>query len=526
MEKSRVIRSAGVVGFWTAVSRLLGLVRDILMAGLFGTSVWMSAFVVAFTIPNLFRRLFGEGALSASFIPIFIEARRRDGEKSAWSLAGRVFILLAVVLGLLVLIGWATAAIALRFCEPGGKAALTLRMLQIMLPYAIFICLAALAMAVLNSCGHFAVPAAAPCVLNIVWITALIAVVPRLGGGQAAAVRVVAWAVVLAGILQVGMQLPALWRRGFRLTGIGNVFRRDERLVRMLRLMIPAALGLAVTQFNVVVDRLLALAVGPWAPAALFFSERMIYLPLGIFATALGTVLLPTYSGHAAGGDLEELKSSLNHGLRQVFFFMIPAATGLLIMAHPIVEMIYQWRNFTAQSTDLTAVALACYAPGLVVFSANKVLVPAFYARQDMRTPVRIGVVTVGLNILLDVLFVCTWPLYYKHAGLAAATVIAESFYALMLGVRLQACIGSPGWRRVLLSGLRQVVAAFFMAVCVFLFQKALGTLLPHTGGKAAAAAGVLASVAVGILSYAAAAAVLRCPELREIFSALVRARR
>lgn len=523
MKNAKIIKSVGVVGGFTLLSRGLGLVRDVLMAGFFGTSVWMSAFVVAFTIPNLFRRLFGEGALSAAFVPIFVESRQKDGDESAWMMARKVVTLVACALIVLVAVGILAITLTMRFAPLSEKAALTLLLTRIMLPYAVFICLAALGMAMLNSFHHFAMPAAAPCLLNVIWITTVLIVGPRWVATPERQITAVAWAVIIAGIVQVGMQAPMLVRYGYR-PGF-SLDWKDARVVRMLKLMGPAALGMAVTQFNVLIDRLLAIWIGTWAPAALFFSERMIYFPLGIFATAMSTVLLPTFSSHAARADHGELNRTLNHSLRNLLFVMIPAAVGLLVLARPLIQMLFGWGHFTAQSVDLTAVALRFYAPGLVVFSLAKIFVPAFYSMQDTRTPVRIGLWTVLINLVLNITFVLTWPLYLKHAGLALATVLAESFYAITLAVLLHRRIGSPGWKQIGASVARCSAAALVMGYAVVIACPFFTEVFQTTGmsAKLVQITAVLFSVILGMLLYLISAGLLRSPELKDIRQALRR---
>ena len=525
MDTQRIVRSAGVVGFWTMVSRLLGLTRDILMAGVFATTLPMSAFVVAFMVPNLFRRLFGEGALSSAFIPVFVETRSHEGDAAAWRLAGRMIRLLAGILVAITLVLLAVASLWLAWGALGEKAAMILSLLRIMLPYLVFICLAALCMAILNSFHHFAVPAATPALLNLVWIAALLLIVPRVGETGAEKIVVIAWAVLAAGVVQLTVQIPVLVRYGFRPRAGGG--RADEKVRRVLLLMGPATLGLAVTQINVVIDKLLAAWVGPWAPAALFFSERLIYFPLGIFATALGTVLLPVMSGHAADRSLDRTLATFRHALRTLMFLMIPASVGLLVLARPIVQMIFEWKAFGEASTSQTTIALQFYAPGLLLFSLNKVLVPVFYAHQDTRTPVRIGLYSVGINLALNVLFVLTWPPMMKHAGLACATVLAAAANSAMLAAVLHRRYGSPGWRSIGAGALRVLAAAAVMGAVAVLLQRGLagwgaGGGLPVKLRQVAAVAGAVGGAAG---AYLLLARLLGCPELEDLRQVLRRRR-
>jgi len=296
LKDGKVIRSAGVVGSFTLLSRGLGMVRDVIIAYHFGTSLLASAFFVAFTIPNLFRRLFGEGALSAAFIPVLIETRTRDGDKAAWDMATKVVTMAAAVLTAIAIIGVLLFSVGLHLPGLTEKWLTTFALSRIMFPYVVFICMAALSMAVLNSYKHFSTSAFAPCLLNLILIATMLIVFPLIGSHPDQRTYVLAWAVLIAGVAQVAIQLPALKRFGcpFKFSSNWN----DPRVKQMLMLMGPAALGMAVTQVNVLVDRMLALWIGGWAAAALTFSERMIYFPLGIIATALGTVLLPTFSSH------------------------------------------------------------------------------------------------------------------------------------------------------------------------------------------------------------------------------------
>lgn len=525
MDRSRVIRSAGLVGAMTLISRGMGFVRDVLMAGYFGTSMAMSAFVVAFRVPNLFRALFGEGALSAAFIPVFVETREREGEAGAWRLARQVFTLTGLALATIVLLGILAATLALQFGGLPPRAVLTLSLLRLLLPYLFFICLAAVAMGALNSYHRFALPAAVPWILNAVWVTAILWVSPHFGERPEERIYGVALSIIVAGALQWGVQIPPLMRLGFR--PVPLLRSGDRRLLRILALMGPAAVGRAVTQVNVAIDTLLAAAVGEWAAAALYFSERLIYLPLGIFATALSTVLLPLFSGHAARGERDAIRVAVNHALRMLMFVMIPASIGLWALSAPIVRMAFEWRQFDQDSTALTVRALRFYAPGLIVFSLGKVFVPAFYGLQDTRTPVRVGIRTVLLNIALSVLFMLTWPLRYKHAGIAFATVVSETINGVWLATLLHRRLGSPGWREIGLSLLRTTAAALLMAVAAAAGQAWLLKQLTAAGWsvKPAQWAAVTAAIAFGIAVFLAAVRAMRSPELADIADAIRRRR-
>ncbi len=477
-------RHSATVGRMTALSRVLGFAREMLMADLFGISLAKSAFDVAFRVPNLFRRLFGEGALSAAFIPMFSDVLEREGREAAATLAARTAGLLAGVLSVIVGIGVVGCHLAAGWVEEGTRAAAVLPLLAIMLPYALLICLVALVMGALNAMRHFALPAFTPVVLNVVWIIVLVAVCPFLPDQGTTRVTALAWGILGAGGLQLVIQLPLLRRLGLRPRLEWGGWH-DPRVRRVLILMAPAAVGMGVIQLNVCIDGILAMWAADWAPAALTYAERLVYLPLGIFATALGTVLLPTFSRQAAQEDTAAIHTTLNAALRHLSMIMTPAAVGLLIMAGPIVRLAFQSESgkFDDLAVLRTTRALWCYAPGLLVFSFQKALAPVFFALKDTLTPTRVAVRIVGLNLVLNILFVMTWPVEWKHAGLACATVLCSGVNAFVLGRLLHRRIGSPGWRQIGATSVRCMLAAIGMAAVLMLVMPTLqgwaGSLTP-----------------------------------------------
>lgn len=519
VNNQNVIRSTAVVSLGTAFSRILGLARLMLMASFFGTSLVQSAFVVAWRIPNLFRRLFGEGALSAAFVPVFSEALVKEGREKAWGFAVAVMTLLGCVLAGIVIVVLGATSLCMKSAAFGGTAAMVLPLLRIMFPYMFFICMVAFCMAVLNSFRHFAVPAFTPVLFNVLWILTLVFVCPRFGDSPEERIYGVAWGILVAGVVQLVVQFPVLVRFGYRPRL--SFDWRDPRIKRVLLLMGPAALAMGVVQINVLIDTVLAFFVGTWAPAALLFADTMVYLPLGIFATALGTVLLPTFSSQAAQADPEGMKRTLNLSIRQLMLVMVPAATGLVVLAHPIIRLLFQSGLFNANSTTQTARALIFYAPGLVVFGLYKVLVPVFYAKQDTRTPVRVAVWAVALNLVLNITFIVTWPREFKHAGLAFATVISSGFSCVMLGWLLHRRMGSLGWGRILGSVARVLVISAVMGATVFLVNRILeGVLSGIRPTKIGQLVTVVADVAVGMTVYVALAALLCKAEMKEIIAA------
>ncbi len=521
MENRNVIRFAITVGGFTMLSRVLGMVRDVLTAGVFGTSLAMSSFVVAFRIPNLFRALFGEGALSSAFVPVFMQSRRQEGEAAAWRLARRVVTLVGAVLLGIVALGIVGMSLWLLRPQVGAEAAAVLPLARIMLPYVFFICMAALAMAVLNSYRLFSVSAFTPALLNITWILAVLFIIPVVRGGPSRQIQALAWTVFAAGAVQLAYQVPSLLRVGWR-PGVDTDWH-DPRVKQVFLLMGPSALGLAVNQVNVMINSLIALYwVGAWAPSALFYAERLIYFPQGILATALGTVLLPVLSDFAAQRKHDEMRGAIHHGLRTLLFVMTPAAIGLFVLAPAIVQMLFEHGSFDPKSTVLTARALSFYAPGLMVFCLAKVFVPAFYALQDTRTPVKVGLCAVTLNLTLNIVSALTLPEEWKHAGMAFSTVISEGFNGLVLAALLRRRLGAFGLRGILAGLGRALGAAAAMAATAFFAERALTTwLYVHLPHKAAQLIGVPLAIALGAAVYFGLARLFRYPELGFVADAL-----
>jgi len=482
---SSILRSAAVVGFMTALSRLLGLVREMAMAFVFGTSALKSAFDIAFVVPNLFRRLFGEGALSSAFVPVFSESVSKDGTERAYAFAVRVISLLALVLGLITLVGILLtypAADLLPKSGPWARWVLPLPMMRIMLPYALLICVAAVLSGILNTFGRFAISSLTPLLLNAVWLAAIVGAAVCVKGtdnpAQQAKLMIIAWSVVVAGVVQIAFQLPALARRGFHFRFDFHGIWSDKKIRRVLVLMGPAALGMGLVQINVCVDKVLAFWADPQAPAALEYAERLVYLPLGMFGTAFMTVLLPAFSRFAATGDRESIRLGAERALRNLSLIMAPCACALVCLSYPVIHLIYNMKggSFDAESNMLSARALACYAPGLVVFCFQKVLTPAFYALQDLKTPVKISLGCLFLNITLNILSVICLPHGWKHAGIAGSTVLCSAVNGTALAILLRRHGISLHYRAFAFTTLKSLLAAGVMAVGAFCALRALAS--------------------------------------------------
>ncbi len=505
----------------TAISRLLGLVREIAMAYFFGTSALKSAFDIAFIVPNLFRRLFGEGALASAFVPVFSETLVKEGRETAYRFAIRVISLLVVVLGMVTLIGILVTYPLATVLPSGSRWLIPLPLLRIMLPYALLICVAALISGMLNTLGKFAISSLTPFLLNFIWIATLFAVCPFLSDNPHTQIQVLSWAILLAGLAQILFQLLALARHGFRFRLCFTELLKDQRLRRVLTLMGPAALGMGLIQINVCVDKFLAYWADPAAPAALEYAERIVYLPLGMFGTAFMTVLLPTFSRQASCGEFTVLRDTLERAMRNLVILMAPCSVALVVLALPVIELIYNIKGgrFDYDSAVLCARALAAYAPGLLAFSFQKALIPAFYGMQDLRTPVRVSLVGLLLNMALNVASVMLLPYGWKHVGIAASTVVTSAVNGFMLAAVLRKRIGAPRTVVLLWPVAKAVFAAVMMGVAVF-FTYALAYRWIGGGGHAVKLVQMLSmgvTVAVAITVYGALMALLSQRELREM---------
>lgn len=514
----RLLRSVAVTGAMTGVSRLLGLVREQLMAYVFGTSLQKSAFDVAFRIPNLFRRLFGEGALSAAFIPVYTGLVNRGETDAANRLVRCMAGFLTAILGAATGLGILLATLLLRWSGAGEKMSAVLPMLRVMLPYAPLICLAGLCMGVFNAHRRFALPALAPALLNLVWIAVLTLVCPFLSDSLETRIHAVAWGVLLAGVLQATLLIIPLRRFGITF-GLDFHWYKNPHVRETLRLMAPTALGMGVLQINVCIDGLLAIWAADWAPSALEYAERLVYLPLGVVGTAFVTVLLPAYSHIAADGGRDELRATLERALRNTAVIMTPAAIGLFVLALPIVELIYGMGKFDHDSAVRTSRALAAYSPGLLIFMVQKTTTPVFYALRQPRIPMLTGIIFVGVNFCLNVALVLTLPQEWKHAGLAASTVATSAMQGAVLVFLLRRHIGNLQWRTLLPVYAGVLFSAALMAAAVLAIHPLLVATTTPLPPKLSQAISTLTAIAAGALIYFAATRLLCRRALQEILS-------
>ncbi len=465
-----LLRSTAVVGSNTLVSRVLGFVRDVVIAHAFGAGAGADAFFVAFRIPNLLRRLFGEGAFSQAFVPVLAEYRAQRVQAEVRELVAHVLGALGATLLAVTVVGVLAAplligAFAPGFVDQADKYALATRMLRITFPYVMLISLTALAAGILNAYGRFAVPAFTPVLLNISLISAALWLAPRLDRPVVA----LAWGVLIAGLVQLAFQFPSLhalgmlvrprWRRG------------HQGVTRILRLIGPALFGVSVAQINLLIDTLIASFLVTGSISWLYYSDRMVEFPLGVFGIALATVILPGLSRQHARGAPERFAATVDWALRWVAVLAPAAAVGLAVLAAPILSTLFERGAFSAHDVEQAARSLTAYALGLPAFVAVKVLAPGYFARQDTRTPVRVGAIAMVANLVLNLLLVGV----LAHAGLALATALSAWLNAglLLRGLRRDRVLrAAPGWSAL---ALRAVVANCLMVIALWAMLGAFG---------------------------------------------------
>ena len=436
----KTIRSVFTVGGFTAFSRVLGLVREMLQSRLIGAGVEQSAFTLAFAIPNMARKLFGEGALTAAFVPVFRGEVERGEVESAKRLARAVMTMVFLILGAVVALAVTGLSVFLNLepgtwnLELGARSVLTAKLVRVLFPYMIFICGAAFGMGVLNALGRFVEGAFMPAFLNLIWIATLGTLCFFPGLDVPTRVTVVCWAILAGGAAQMAFLFRCMRKRGYGFRFLLPDFR-NERFRLVWQNTAIAAMGAGAVQVNYMLDQVLGQCAAPWAAGVIGYAERLMDLPLGVVGVAFGTVLLPTFSGHFAKGDVEGAKTCLRKSILQMMVLMVPASIVTFFCAPWIVWLIYEGHAFDATATVRVARALSVYGLGLCFFSIQKCLIPFFQAQNDMKTPLRVSMQTIVLNAILNVLAVVFLPIEWRHVGLAASTSIC-AFVGCILFVR------------------------------------------------------------------------------------------
>jgi len=507
MQRHQLLGTAGKIGLLTLISRIFGYLRDLTLAIVLGAGFGMDSFSIAFRLANLFRRLFGEGTLSAAFVPVFTEFREQNTEKELWRFASKFFYTIALILAGLVVLQIVFAPTIVGVMAPGfmkieGKWELTVFLNRIMAPFMFFIGLSAVLMSILHSLRCFAPSAASPIMFNVMIIFSAFTVAkwfddPAIG---------IAIGVLFGGACHLFFQVPAAWKRGMRF--IPSVSFTHPAIRQVSRLMIPGLFGIGIVQINLLVDALMASFLPEGSVSSLYYAGRVQELVLGIFTVSLATVILPELSLQALRHDDEKMKETLSFSLRMNAFITIPAMVGLVVLAHPIVSVLFQHGKFTSTDTERTTLALVFYALGLFSIGGIRMIVPAFYAVKDTTTPVKCAVVALGVNVIGNWLLM--QPL--KQGGIALATSIAATVNMAQLIWSYQKRFGPLPWVSIRESLIRIGVQSLAMALACTVFLNLFGFQEQvSVSGKAFALAG---TIVLSVLIYFGAALLLKSKEL------------
>ena len=507
----KVSKAAGTVGSMTLLSRVFGFIRDMVIASLLGSSGAADAFFVAFRIPNVQRRLLAEGAVSAAFIPVFSEYTNTKGEKEAWTLASNLLNILLIVLttvtvGIVIFAQAVITLFAPGFIDEPEKFELTISLTRLMAPYLMLIGISAFCMGVLNAYKKFALSAAAPVLLNISMITAGLALAPHMDQP----VFGLAIGVLFGGALQFSIQLPATFRLGMKPRWSINWKHPGVRKIG--RLMVPAILGLAVYEINLMVDTLLASLLPGGSISYLYYANRVVQLPLGVFGVALSIAILPMLSEQAARKQISELRSTISFGIRLILFITIPATAGLILLRTSIITTLFERGEFLPIATQGTALALLYYSIGLCAFAGAKVVVSAFYSLQDTKTPMKVGIFAMGLNVVLNLILM--GPL--KHGGLALATSISAIVNVFILVYYLKKRLGRIGGKKILESVGKLCAAS--LAMCIMVYYCNVFWFNP-SGPFFIKALQLLSCIVMGVLTFGIASRLMNNEELTFLLS-------
>jgi putative peptidoglycan lipid II flippase len=525
-DRHPLIAGARVTSLGTLASRVLGMARDMATAALLGLAGGgvMDALVIAFRVPNLFRQLFGEGALAASYLPV-LTARLEEDRKAAWQLVSVGLTWLAVVLVGLVLLAELACWLAWLAWGDVPGVGLLVGLTATLMPYVLFVCLAGQLSVTLHALSHFGTPAMVPMMLNVCWLIAAWFVAPHFAPDKHAQAYVLAGSVLIAGALQLGMQLPVLRAIGFRFDYNWGASR--GAIGQIARAMGPMLLGLAVTQINAITDSLIAWGLAatpdgperiPWlddavrypmqqgAAAAIYYGERLYQFPRGILGVAVATAIFPLLSRHAARGDRRKLGSDMTLGLRLVLFLGLPAGVGLIMLAEPLARLLFERGEFTPDDTARTARMIATYATAVWAYCALPILIRGYYAMGDRMTPVRIGLMAMGLNLALNLVLI--WPL--AEAGLAVATAVSAIIQAALLAVLFSLRKSPLDWHILGGTTARTVLSTALMAAAGYTVL----SLIRPTDGLLNELARVFLPVTASVAVFLAAHRVLRGREL------------
>jgi putative peptidoglycan lipid II flippase len=475
-----MLKSSGAIAGATLTSRLLGMVREMVYAAFMGNTWVASAFILAFQVPNLFRRLLGEGALTAAFIPIFKNKEVKEGEAEMWRAANAVISGLVAAAAAVTVAAILGISIALAVGKFGDETRLMLRLLRLMFPYMLLVCLAAVLIGMANARGHFFVPALGSVVLNVVMIASVLLLAPRMGHTLQQQIFGLAIGVVAAGVAQAFFQLPSLSREGYRYEWVSPW--HDPTVREVVRKMLPGSIGVAAFQINVLATQCFSFWFSDTIVATFNYSVRLMELPQGMFGISLATYLLPTLSGLAAEKKFPEFRRTLSQGLSYLAFANLMATAIAITLAVPIVRLIFERGKFEPEATHRVAVSLACLAPGLLMFSMNNILARAFYALNDIKTPMKVSIFCLGLNLVFAFLLVkyLLEAGIGGEAGLGIANTLSACFNTALLVYALRRKLVRAGLTGVLRTLLVLVPNAVLAGVVAAVLSRLWDTRFGH----------------------------------------------
>ncbi len=507
--KRHLVRAAVLVGLWTLIGRVLGLIRDIVSAKRFGTSWQWDAFLYAFMLPNLFRRVVGEGGLTSAFIPVYNEIAEKKGRAEAFRFANTVVSFLSVVLlGFIVGVeGLLTLLIKIGF--QSQTVMLTLELARILFPYLWFLSLYALGMGILNSHRHFLAPSMGPAILDLLWILGVLFVPAWAAGDFVGRVRWLSFALLLAGVMHVAVEVPPLLGIGFRFHWVWDV--ACEGMKKVWVLLLPVVLSFAIVQINITVDMTLGMMIGSGANSSLWYGNRLMQFPLGIFALAMGTALLPMLAQQVARDEKEAARKTLSFALRSIGFIIVPSSIGLIVLREPIIRLLFERGQFDAVSTARCAAVLLGYTVGLFAFAGQKIMNSGYYAAHDSRTPMRTAAVSLVTNIVLNLALMVP----FKEAGLALATSLSGIIQLGQLIYFYPKKVGEFPFREVGVSFLRVLLASSAMGAVCYVSWGLLKQWVPEHDTRAQLIQ-VFGSIAVATGAYVGICLLCRVREAHE----------
>lgn len=514
-ENENVTKAAGIVGIATLTSRILGFIRDVMIAVFFGTGFYSDAFITAFRIPDFLRKLFSEGSLTIAFIPVFTRYLTEKGLDEAFDMARSLIYMVLLVFLIVVGIGmiWAPDILfnaAHGIADSPEKFKLTVLLTRIMFPYILFICCVAVFMGILNALGHFTTPALAPCVLNISMISSLW-MVSAASQDPCHLVIALAVGVTAGGGLQLLIQIPALARKKFTLFKRFSLSHPGVREIG--RMFPPAAFSSGVYQLNILVTTFLATLLPEGSVSYLYYADRLVQFPMGLFAISVATAVLPTLSRKAAENDIHGVKETFAYGLRLIFFIILPSMAGLIVLREPIISLLFKRGAFGNDSVIMTAGALLYYCLGLWAIAAVRIIIPAFYALQHVKTPVITAVISIIANILFSVILMSR----LGHDGLALSTSLASILNLMLLLYAMHNLFGTLGFRDILISFIKSAAGSLMMGVVIWMIS--LYIIPRGDTGNLTLAFGIFCSIIAGVIFYGAFSYLIKNQELDFVLS-------